>query len=208
MKYLRDPDEIYRQSFATITAEADLSRLPPEARAIAVRMIHACGMIEIAADIRIDSRLPAAVSRALSDGHPILADCEMVRSALTARHLPSANRVVCSLNDPEARRRGLERKTTRSAAAVSLWEPHLQGAVVVIGNAPTALFALLEMIDGGSSRPAAIIATPVGFVGAVEAKAELARDSRGIPFATVLGRRGGSAIAAAALNAVIAASNR
>jgi precorrin-8X/cobalt-precorrin-8 methylmutase len=208
VKYLSDPDEIYRQSFAAIAAESDLSGIAPEARDIAVRMIHACAMPDIAPDIRIDPRLRAAVERALSAGSPIFADCEMVRCAIAARHLPSGCSVVCTLNDPEVRRRCLDRKTTRSAAAVSLWEPRLRGAVAVIGNAPTALFALLELIDGGSPPPAAIIATPVGFVGAAEAKAELAGDGRGIPFITVLGRYGGSAIAAAALNAVIAGLDR
>ena len=207
MKYLRDPEQIYRQSFATIAAESDLSNIVPEARAIAIRMIHACGIADIANDIRIDPRLPAAVKHALNTGKPIFVDCEMVRSAITATSLPETS-IICTLNDPEARQRGLENKTTRSAAAVSLWAPRLQGAVAVIGNAPTALFALLEMLDSGSPSPAAVIATPVGFVGAAEAKAELARDGRGIPFATVLGRRGGSAIAAAALNAVIAGLDR
>lgn len=208
MNYVKNPDEIYRQSFATIAAEADLSGIATEVRDIAIRMIHACGMTDIAPDIRIDSRLPAAVRCSVSTGKPIFADCEMVRCAIATRHLPDAGSIICTLNDSEARRRGLEGKTTRSAAAVSLWQPRLQGAVAVIGNAPTALLALLEMIDGGAPPPAAIIATPVGFVGAVEAKAELARNGRDIPFLTVLGRRGGSAIAAAALNAAIAGLDR
>ncbi len=208
MKYLSDPDAIYRQSFATIRAEADLSGIAPAVRDLAIRMIHACGMADIARDIRIDPQLPAAVERALDTGKPVFADCEMVRSAITTRQLPPSSAVVCTLNDHQARRGGLERKITRSAAAVGLWQPRLEGAVVVIGNAPTALFALLEMIDAGNPSPAAIIATPVGFVGATEAKSELAGNSRGIPFITLLGRRGGSAIAAAAFNAVIAGRDR
>jgi precorrin-6Y C5,15-methyltransferase (decarboxylating) len=202
VKYLRDPDEIYRQSFAVIAAECDLSRFVPGARAIAVRMIHACGMTDLAPDIRIEPNFPAAVEQAVSNGRPVFTDCEMVRSAIAASH-PASGEVICTLNDTLVNQHGVEHRTTRSAAAVNLWVPRLDGAVAVIGNAPTALFALLEIIDGGGPRPAAIIATPVGFVGAEEAKAELARHSRGIPFVTVLGRRGGSAMAAAAFNAVI-----
>jgi precorrin-6Y C5,15-methyltransferase (decarboxylating) len=202
VNYLRDPDEIYRQSFAVIAAECDLSYFVPGARAIAVRMIHACGMTDLASDIHIEPNFPAAVKQAVSNGRPVFTDCEMVRSAIAASHLASGE-VICTLNDALANQRGVEHRTTRSAAAVNLWVPRLDGAVAVIGNAPTALFALLEIIDGGGPRPAAIIATPVGFVGAEEAKAELARHSRGIPFVTVLGRRGGSAMAAAAFNAVI-----
>jgi precorrin-8X/cobalt-precorrin-8 methylmutase len=204
VNYLADPDAIYRQSFAIIASECDLSRFPVETRDIAMRMIHACGMTDLARDILIDPSLRAAVERASGAGKPVFADCEMVRSAILGRRRAGPESVVCTLNDADARELGIANHTTRSAAAVRLWRPRLEGAVAVIGNAPTALFALLGLIDAGGPRPAAIIATPVGFVGAAEAKAELARSSRGIPFATVLGRRGGSAMAAAALNAILA----
>jgi precorrin-8X/cobalt-precorrin-8 methylmutase len=206
VRYLADPDAIYRQSFAIIASECDLSRFPVETRDIAVRMIHACGMTDLEPDIRIDPALPAAVEGAVRAGKPVFADCEMVRSAILRRWLPAPDSIVCTLNDVAARTLGIANNTTRSAAAVSLWRPRLKGAVAVIGNAPTALFSLLDLIDSGGPRPAAIVATPVGFVGAADAKAELVRNSRGIPFATVLGRRGGSAMAAAALNAILATS--
>jgi precorrin-8X/cobalt-precorrin-8 methylmutase len=204
VNYLNDPESIYRQSFAAIRAEADFSDLPPEAHSIALRMIHACGMVDILGDLRIDPLLPGTVTSALAEGHPILADCEMVRSGIIKRGLPPETEIICTLNDTRTREIGMARKTTRSAAAVELWKPHLAASVVVIGNAPTALFALLELIDRGGPLPSAIIATPVGFIGAAESKSELASNPRGIPFATLLGRRGGSALAAAALNAIIA----
>jgi precorrin-8X/cobalt-precorrin-8 methylmutase len=203
MDYVKDPALIYARSFEAIRAEADLSALPEGARPIAERMIHASGMPDILSDLRIHPALPEAVRGALAGGAPVIADCEMVRSGIIARRLPSANEIVCTLNHPEAARRGKELGITRSAAAVSLWDPRLEGAVVVIGNAPTALFALLERLDAGAPRPAAILGFPVGFVGAAESKAELHRDGRGVPYATLLGRRGGSAIAAAALNALL-----
>ena len=204
MNYVKDPDAIYRLSFAAIRAETDLSRLPEAIQPIALRLIHACGMTDILDDLRIDSALPAAARGALHSGAPILADCEMVQAGIMTRLLPPGCEIICTLNHPEARALGRTACTTRSAAATSLWKPHLTGAVVVIGNAPTALFALLEMIDKGGPRPAAIIAMPVGFVGAADAKAELVRNPRGIAYATLLGRRGGSAMAAAALNALLA----
>ena len=204
MNYLNDPEAIYRQSFAAIRAEADLSSLPAETHAIALRMIHACGMVDILRDLRIDPLLPAAVRAALAAHRPILTDCEMVRSGIIKRNLPSKIEIICTLNDPRPRDIGIARNTTRSAAAVELWKPHISGAIIVIGNAPTALFALLDLIDRGCPLPSAIIATPVGFVGAAESKAELLSNPRGIAFATLLGRRGGSAIAAAALNAIMA----
>jgi precorrin isomerase len=203
VNYLKDPEAIYRQSFAAIRAETDISRLPATVQPIALRLIHACGMTDILDDLRIDPTLPDAVRNALRAGAPILVDCEMVKAGVMTRLLPSGCEIICTLNRPEVRALSLETSTTRAAAAVSLWKPRLAGAVVVIGNAPTALFALLDMIDAGASKPAAVIAMPVGFVGAAEAKAELARNSRGIAFATLLGRRGGSAMAAAALNAVL-----
>lgn len=203
VNYLKDPEAIYRQSFAAIRAETDLSRLPATAQPVALRLIHACGMTDILDDLRIDPALAETVGSALHAGAPILADCEMVKAGVLQRLLPTGCEIICTLNQPEARTLGRQTNTTRAAAAVTLWKPHLAGAVVVIGNAPTALFALLEMIDAGGPKPAAIIAMPVGFVGAAEAKAELARDPRGIAFATLLGRRGGSAMAAAALNAIL-----
>jgi precorrin-8X/cobalt-precorrin-8 methylmutase len=202
--YLRDPAEIYRQSFAAIRAEADLSKIPAAARGIAERVIHSCGMIDIVDDLRISDGLPDAIAQALSGRAPIFTDSEMVRHGIIARQLPSGVEIVCTLNDPQAREIGLARKITRSAAAVSLWLPRLEGAVVVIGNAPTALFALLQALDAGADKPAAIIGMPVGFIGAKESKDELAGNPRGVPFATVLGRRGGSAMASSVINAVTA----
>jgi precorrin-8X/cobalt-precorrin-8 methylmutase len=204
VNYLNDPEAIYRQSFAAIRAEADLSSLPAETHSIALRMIHACGMVDILGDLRIDPFLPAAVTAALAARRPILTDCEMVRSGIIKRNLPPKTEIICTLNDPRTRDIGIAGNTTRSAAAVELWKPHLAGSIIVIGNAPTALFAVLDLIDRGGPLPFAIIATPVGFVGAAESKAELCSNPRGIAFATLLGRRGGSAIAAAALNAIIA----
>jgi precorrin-8X/cobalt-precorrin-8 methylmutase len=196
--YLRDPQAIYARSFAIIRSEADLSHLPPDAEAIATRVIHACGMPEIAADLRIADGFVAAATSAIAAGKPVLVDAEMVRHGIIDRSL----NVICTLNDPEARRIGIATGTTRSAAAVDLWRPHLDGAIVAIGNAPTALFALLEAIDAGAPRPAAIVGFPVGFVGAAESKDELAANPRGIPFATLRGRKGGSAMAAAVINAL------
>jgi precorrin isomerase len=204
MHYLKDPDAIYERSFAIIAGEVDLSGLPDPLRPVALRLIHASGMTDILPDLRFDETVVRAVREAIGRGRPLLADCEMLKSAIIARHLPLGTEIVCTLNHPDAAERGRRLGITRSGAAVGLWEPHLDGAVVCIGNAPTALFTLLEMIDAGVPKPAAIIAFPVGFVGAAEAKAELAANSRGIPFATLLGRRGGSAMAAAAINAIFA----
>lgn len=203
-EYLSDPAEIYRRSFATIRAEADLTGFAVAARPIAERVIHACGMTDIVTDLRITADLPAALAGALKAGRPIFTDSEMVRHGIIARALPEAVEIICTLNEPDARDLGLRRRTTRSAAAVSLWLPRLAGAVVVIGNAPTALFALLEALDAGADRPAAIIGMPVGFIGAEESKDELAANPRGVPFATILGRRGGSAMASSVINAVTA----
>ncbi len=202
--YLRDPAEIYRQSFAAIRAEADLSAIAAPARTAAERVIHSCGMIDVAADLRISPELPDALAQALSGRAPIFTDSEMVRHGIIARQLPMGVEIICTLNDPQAHELGLARRITRSAAAVSLWLPRLEGAVVVIGNAPTALFALLEALDAGADKPAAIIGMPVGFIGARESKDELAENPRGVPFATVLGRRGGSAMASSVINAVTA----
>jgi precorrin-8X/cobalt-precorrin-8 methylmutase len=194
MDYLRDPSAIYEKSFAIIRGESDLSGLPADSEAIAIRMIHACGMTDIVGDLRISEDFVAAATKALAK--PILTDAEMLRHGIIDKTL----QVICTLNDPRAREIGITTQTTRSAAAVALWQADLEGALVVIGNAPTALFAFLEMIDTGGPRPAAIAAFPVGFVGAAESKEELFKNSRGIPFATVLGRRGGSAMAAACVN--------
>lgn len=198
ISYLRDPKAIYQRSFEIIRTEADFSRIPKEAHGIATRIIHACGMPEVAADLRISPDFLKAANKAIQNGMPILVDAEMVRHGIIDKSL----NIVCTLNDPQARALGLSRHTTRSAAAVDLWLPHLKGSLVVIGNAPTALFALLEAIDSGAPKPAAIAGFPVGFVGAVESKAELIANPRGIPFATLLGRRGGSAMAAAVVNAM------
>jgi len=197
--YLRDPDAIYAQSFATIRAEADLSHLPPALHDVAIRMIHACGMVDLSADIVGDRAIVEAVASATG---PILCDCEMVRSGIIRRYLPQTAELVVTLNDPSVPDLANTLGTTRSAAAVELWRPRLEGSIVVIGNAPTALFHLLEMLAAGAPRPAAIIAAPVGFVGAAESKALLVADSFSIPFVTVTGRRGGSAIASAAFNAI------
>lgn len=204
MDYLRDPAAIYAASFATIRAEADLGALAAELHPVAIRLIHACGMVDLAADLRGDPRLPAAVRKALAQGRPVIADCEMVRAGIITKFLPAGTRVLCPLHDPAVPELAGKLGTTRSAAAVELWKPELEGAVVVIGNAPTALFALLGAIDQGAPKPAAIIGLPVGFVGAAESKAELHANPRGIAHLTLLGRRGGSAMAAAALNAITA----
>ena len=197
--YLKDPAAIYAKSFAIIRAEADLSSLPADAEPVATRVIHACGMPEIASDLRISEDFVTACTTAIAAGKPILVDAEMVKHGIIEKSI----QVICTLNDPRAREIGLATGTTRSAAAVVLWRPLLGGAIAVIGNAPTALFALLELIDAGAPKPAAIIGFPVGFVGAAESKAALHEDPRGIPYATLLGRKGGSAMAAAVVNALI-----
>lgn len=199
--YLRVPEAIYAQSFATIRAEADLAGLPPALQEVAVRMIHACGMVDLAADVAGDPAVVDAVREALMRGAPIFCDCEMVRAGIATRHLPAANHLLVTLNAPDVPGLAQRLGTTRSAAAVELWRDRLEGAIVVIGNAPTALFHLLELLAQGAPRPAAIIATPVGFVGAAESKAALAAAAP-LPFLTVHGRRGGSAIASAAFNAM------
>jgi precorrin-8X/cobalt-precorrin-8 methylmutase len=194
MDYIRDPSAIYEKSFAVIRSETDLSSLPANAEAVVIRMIHACGMTDIVSDLRISADFAAAAVKALTK--PILTDAEMLRHGIIDKTL----QVICTLNDPRAREIGMGKQATRSAAAVELWKPYLEGALVVVGNAPTALYALLEMVDAGGPKPAAIAAFPVGFVGAAESKDELAKNPRGIPYATILGRRGGSAMAAACVN--------
>jgi precorrin-8X/cobalt-precorrin-8 methylmutase len=200
--YIRDPAEIYRQSFATIEREADLSSLPESLRPLAVRLIHACGMIDIVGDCAFSNDAAESGRRALEVGAPIFCDVEMVRHGIIGRRLPAGNELVCMLNDPRVPAMAERTGTTRSAAQVDLWTERLGGSVIAIGNAPTALFRLLELIDDGAPKPALIIGMPVGFVGAAESKAELAADPRGVPFVTVRGRRGGSAMAAAAVNAL------
>jgi precorrin-8X/cobalt-precorrin-8 methylmutase len=199
--YLRDGAEIYRNSFSIIRAEADLSRFSGRAEKVAVRIIHATGMVEIASDIVLSADFADAATQALQAGAPILCDAQMVAHGVTRARLPAANEVVCTLNDASVPKLAHPLGTTRSAAAVELWRPHLEGAVVAIGNAPTALFHLLDMIAAGAPSPTAIIGVPVGFVGAAESKEALAADT-GIPFLIVRGRKGGSAIAAAAVNAL------
>jgi len=204
MDFIKDPGKIYEESFRLIGEEVDLSALPPDVRAIALRVIHSCGMTDIVDSLRIDPGLTEAVRAALADGKPILTDTEMTRCGVIRRQLPEGADVICLLNDAETRQKAETLKVTRTAAAVARWRPMLEGSICLIGNAPTALFTLLEMIDNGAPAPAAIIAFPVGFVGAAESKAELNRDPRGAQIATLLGRRGGAGMAAAALNAITA----
>jgi len=200
--YLRDGAAIYERSFAIIRAEADLSRFSVEEADIAVRMIHACGVVAAARDIVFGGDLVAAARGALASGAAILCDAEMVAHGITRARLRANNDVICMLNDPRVAALAKQKDTTRSAAAIELWRDRLAGAVVAVGNAPTALFHLLELIDGGAPKPAAILGLPVGFVGAAESKEALAKDSRGVPFLTVRGRMGGSAMTAAAVNAL------
>jgi precorrin-8X/cobalt-precorrin-8 methylmutase len=199
--YIRDGAEIYRHSFAIIRAEADLSRFKDMEEKVVVRIIHACGMTDIASAVEMSPTFAERASEALRRGAPILCDAKMVAHGITRSRLPNANNVVCTLDDPETARLAKELGNTRSAAALELWRPHLEGAVVAIGNAPTSLFRLLEMLDEGAPKPAAIIGVPVGFVGAAESKEALAMQTR-VPFLIVRGRRGGSAMAVAAVNAL------
>ncbi|TKC88261.1 precorrin-8X methylmutase [Trinickia terrae] len=202
LDYIRDGQEIYRQSFATIRAEADLARIPADLEKLAVRVIHACGMVDIVDALRFSEGAGAAGRRALANGAPILCDARMVAEGITRARLPANNPVICTLGEPSVPDLALEIGNTRSAAALELWRPHLAGSIVAIGNAPTALFHLLDMLDAGAPRPALILGFPVGFVGAAESKAMLAGDSRGVPYVIVEGRRGGSAMVAAAVNAL------
>lgn len=203
-EYERDGAAIYRRSFAIIRAEADLRRFEGAAERVVVRMIHACGMTDLPQDVEMSPDFAAAAVAALRDGRPILCDSRMVADGVTRARLPSANDVLCTLRDPAVPGLALRLGTTRTAAALELWRDRLAGAVVAVGNAPTALFRLLELLDEGAAPPAAIIGIPVGFVGAAESKAALAADGR-VPFLVVHGRRGGSAMAAAAVNALASA---
>jgi len=200
--YLRDGAEIYRCSFATIRAEADLDGLDPVLERSVVRMIHACGMVDLAADVAASPGFGSSAAGALRSGAPILCDTAMVAAGVTRSRLPAGNDVVCTLADPQVPALAAELGTTRTAAAIELWRDRLKGAVVVVGNAPTALFRLLEVVDAGASRPAAVIGVPVGFVGAAESKVALAEHPARLEHLVVHGRRGGSAIAAAAINAL------
>jgi precorrin-8X/cobalt-precorrin-8 methylmutase len=199
--YIRDGDEIYRRSFAIIRSESDLARFTQAEERVAVRIIHACGMVEIAKDIVFHPRFAVAASQALKSGAPILCDSKMVANGITRARLPAGNEIICTLDNPEVPAFAAQLKNTRTAAALELWRPHLLGSVVVIGNAPTALFRLLDMLDEGAESPAAIIGMPVGFVGAAESKEALIGFER-VTYAVVRGRKGGSAMAVAALNAV------
>ncbi|GFZ87765.1 precorrin-8X methylmutase [Elstera cyanobacteriorum] len=198
--YIRDGAEIYRQSFATIRREADLSAFSADEEGVAVRIIHACGMVEITEALAFTTGAVAAGRAALAAGKPILCDAKMVAYGVTRARLPAQNQVLCLLDDPQVPGLAAQAGTTRSAAAVDLWLPHLDGAVVAIGNAPTALFHLLDRIAAGAPRPAVILGMPVGFIGAAESKEALL--ASGLPALVVRGRRGGSAMAAAAVNAL------
>ncbi|TAD76914.1 MAG: precorrin-8X methylmutase [Oscillatoriales cyanobacterium] len=202
LDYLRNGDHIYRQSFATIRAETDLDRLPADLQPVAVRMVHACGMPDLVMDLAASAGAAEIGRAALQAGAGILCDVPMVAQGIIRRRLPAENSVICTLNDPGVPELAQQIGNTRSAAAVELWRSHLARSVVAIGNAPTALFHLLELLDAGWPKPALIVGCPVGFVGAAESKAELIARSRGVPFIALQGRRGGSAIAAAAVNAL------
>jgi precorrin-8X/cobalt-precorrin-8 methylmutase len=200
--YAAAPAEIYRKSFATIRSEADLASLTEAMRTVAVRMIHACGDVDLVNDLAFHPRLVSAARTALEAGALIFTDTQMLAAGITRRRLPAGNEIRCLVDDPRARELAERWGTTRSAAAVSLWGDHLAGAVVGIGNAPTALFHLLELIADGAPRPAAIIGIPVGFVGSAESKIALVQNAWDIPWVVVHGRRGGSALCAAAINAL------
>ncbi|AME25717.1 MULTISPECIES: precorrin-8X methylmutase [Burkholderiaceae] len=202
LDYIRDGQAIYRASFATIRAETNLDAIPPDLEKLAVRVIHACGMTDVIDDLVFSNDAGTAGREALKQGASILCDARMVAEGITRARLPAENRVICTLNDASVPERARELGNTRSAAALELWRPDLEGSVVVIGNAPTALFHLLDMLDAGAPKPALILGFPVGFIGAAESKAMLAADSRGVPFVALRGKRGGSAMAAAAVNAL------
>lgn len=202
--YEKDPKAIYAASFATVRAEANLARFPNGLDRLATRVIHACGMVEIADRLSFSNDAYTVGHAALTSGKPILCDCEMVGAGIIRRYLPAENEVIVTLNDPSVPARAIAIGNTRSATAVELWEPHIAGAVVAIGNAPTALFHLLDLIDQGFPKPAVILGFPVGFVGAAESKAELAANPRGCDFVALRGRKGGSALASAAVNALAA----
>jgi precorrin-8X/cobalt-precorrin-8 methylmutase len=202
LDYIRDGAEIYRRSFSIIRAEADLTGIPADLEKLAVRVAHASGMIDVIGDLAFSAGAGSAGRAALAGGAPVLCDSRMLAAGITRARLPQNNPVLCTLADPAVPELARQLGNTRSAAAVELWRPHLAGSVVAVGNAPTVLFRLLEMLDEGAPRPALILGFPVGFVGAAESKAALAANSRGAAFVVVHGRRGGSAMAAAAVNAL------
>ena len=202
IEYIRDGAEIYRQSFATIRAEADLSAFPEDVSQAVVRMIHASGQVDLVDDVAFTPGVVKAARAALAGGAPILCDAQMVAAGVTRKRLPADNEVLCTLRDPRVPVLAEQIGNTRSAAALELWGSKLEGAVVAIGNAPTALFFLLDMIESGAPRPAAIVGGPVGFIGAAESKEALIEHPSGLDYLVVRGRRGGSAITAAALNAI------
>jgi len=202
MEYIKNGEEIYRKSFAIIRAETNWENLPDDLAPVAVRLIHSCGMTDITKDLEASPDAVKIGRNALAGGAAILCDSQMVANGITKARLPKDNPIICTLNYPEVTELARQINNTRSAAALELWRPRLAGAVVAIGNAPTALFRLLELLDQNVDKPALILGFPVGFVGAAESKTELATNSRGVPFITLHGRRGGSAIAAAAVNAL------
>jgi precorrin-8X/cobalt-precorrin-8 methylmutase len=202
LDYIRDAAEIYRQSFATIRAEADLGRFPEDVARVVVRLIHTCGQVDVAEHVAFSPGVVAATHAALAGGAPVLCDSSMVAAGITAARLPAANEVVSLVADPRAPELAARRDTTRSAAGVELWADRMAGAVLAIGNAPTALFRLLELVDDGVPPPVAVLGGPVGFVGSAQSKQELIARPRGIDYLVVTGRRGGSAMAAAAVNAI------
>ncbi|GGJ90823.1 precorrin-8X methylmutase [Pilimelia anulata] len=205
-EYIRDGAEIYRRSFATIRAEADFSGVPDDVARVAVRMIHACGQVDLVRDLGWSVHAVPAARAALRAGAPILTDAHMVAAGVTRRRLPAGNEVLCTLREPGVPELAARLGTTRSAAALELWGDRLGGAVVAIGNAPTALFHLLDLVAAGAPRPAAVLGIPVGFIGAAESKDALAANRLGLEYLVVRGRRGGSAITAAALNALASES--
>ena len=202
--YIKDPMAIYAESFATVRREAKMERFPEAMQPMVTRLIHSCGMVEIADRLAFTDTAMDVGHAALGAGKPVLGDCEMVGAGVIRRYLPAENDVVVTLNDPSVPERAKSIGNTRSAAAVELWEPHIEGAVVAVGNAPTALFHLLELIDQGFPKPAVILGFAVGFIGAAESKAELSGDPRGCDFVALRGRKGGSAMASAAVNALAA----
>jgi precorrin-8X/cobalt-precorrin-8 methylmutase len=206
LDYIRDAGEIYRQSFATIRAEADLARFPEDVARVVVRLIHTCGQVDVVDHVAYTDDVVTRAHAALAAGAPVLCDSSMVAAGITAARLPANNEVVSLVADPRAPERAAATGNTRSAAGVELWADRLDGAVLAIGNAPTALFRLLELIDEGAPVPAAVLGGPVGFVGSAQSKQELIERPRGMSYLVVTGRRGGSAIAAAAVNAIASAS--
>jgi precorrin-8X/cobalt-precorrin-8 methylmutase len=202
LDWLSDPKEIYRRSFETVRTEADLSEIPSDIEPLVVRLIHACGMCDIAKDLRFSDDVAQKGEAALSSGAEILVDSNMVMSGIIRARLEKKNKISCTLYDPLAKETAEAKKTTRSAAAVDLWGERIDGSIIAIGNAPTALFRLLEIIEETGFRPAAILAFPVGFIGAEESKEALIKNADGVPYITLRGRRGGSAMASAAINAL------